>query len=341
MKPLNRRHFLTTAARSVAAIATAAVLGAGLVACGSGTDNATPTGATRTVTDVEGTEVKVPENPQRVVALSEPTLDAVLALGITPVGTISGRGQSTVSSYLLDKAGSVPIMGSVSELNFEAIGNAQPDLIVVDGTSVNNNPPVIESLRKIAPVVYTGYAGGDWRDNLAMVADAVNKKDAAAQVEATYDNTVAEMKAQLGPKYGDATFSIVRWQGNAPSLILKELPAGRVLNDLGLKRPSAQDKEGRGHSEPVSIENLKDIDADYMFFGSLGGSSVGNPNAGGSADTAGSVEALNGATSVQGFTDLTAYKENHIIPVDGAAWTSTGGPLLAQRILSDIKTNLL
>ena len=64
------------------------------------------------------------------------------------------------------------------------------------------------------------------------------------------------MKDQLAPKYGDKTFSIVRWAGNGPALILKELPAGQVLNDLGLKRPEAQDRNGQGHSEPVSLENL-------------------------------------------------------------------------------------
>ena len=40
-----------------------------------------------------------------------------------------------------------------------------------------------------------------------------------------------------------------------------------MLSDLGLQRPPAQDREGKGHSEPVSLENLSDIDADYMFIG--------------------------------------------------------------------------
>lgn len=35
-----------------------------------------------------------------------------------------------------------------------------------------------------------------------------------------------------------------------------------------------------GHSEPVSLENIDQIDADWIFLGTLGKSSVNNPSAG-------------------------------------------------------------
>ena len=84
----------------------------------------------------------------------------------------------------------------------------------------------------------------------------MNMVDKGEEVIKAYESNAATLKDQLAPKYGDKTFSIVRWAGNGPALILKELPAGQVLNDLGLKRPEAQDRNGQGHSEPVSLENL-------------------------------------------------------------------------------------
>ncbi len=56
-----------------------------------------------------------------MVTLSEPTLDAALALalGINPVGTVSGRGQSTVPNYLKEKAKDVPLIGTVAQVNYE------------------------------------------------------------------------------------------------------------------------------------------------------------------------------------------------------------------------------
>lgn len=296
---------------------------------------AVPIGPTRTVTDIEGTEVLVPEHPERVVALSEPTLDGVLALGVEPIGTVTGRGQQTVPNYLLESAGDLPILGGIAQPNFEAIGAAGPDLILVDGTSVNNNPPVVAALRQIAPVVFTGYAGGDWRVNFRHVADALNMAEEGERVIAEYDTRAQEAKSQLAD-YAESTFSVVRWQGSSAALILKELLPGRALTDLGLRRPANQDREGRGHSDPVSLENLQDIDADYMFFGTLGGSSVGNPDAGGSTGLDGAADALAEAVTVPGFTELEAYRNDRIILVDGSVWTSTGGPILMNRLIDDV-----
>ena len=300
----------------------------------------TAAGETRVVKDAEGTEITVPVRPQRIVALSEPTLDGLLALGITPIGTVTGRGQSTVPGYLTEEAGKIPLLGGIAEPNFEAIGKAKPDLIVVDGTSINNNPPMIEALRAIAPTAFVGYAGGDWRYTFKTLANVVNKQADAKQVLADYDAKVATVKKGLD-RYAGKTFSIVRWQGSSAALILKELPPGRALSDLGLKRPKNQDKEGRGHSEPVSRENLAEIDADWMFFGTLGGSSVDNRKAGGGTDAEAAKQALAEAEKAPGFTSLKAYRSGHIILVDGSRWTSTGGPLLMSKIVADVERDLV
>ncbi|MDO4909359.1 MAG: iron-siderophore ABC transporter substrate-binding protein [Corynebacterium sp.] len=318
-----------------------AVTALGLTACGKNNGGAAVSGPSRTIQDVWGKDIAVPENPQRIISLSEPTIDSLAALGVSPVGAVAGRGQSDLAPYIKSYFPNVPLMGVVSQPNFEAIGAARPDLILVDGTSVNNNQPVLDALAKIAPTVYTGNAGGDWKQNFRIVANAVNKAADGEKVIADYDARCVELKAALAPDYGDSTFSIVRWQGTSAALILKELPAGRALNDVGLKRPPSQDREGMGHSDPVSNENLKDIDADYIFFGTLGGSSVSNPNAGGTVDEAAAQQALSVAEGVPGFTDLEAYKNGKILPVDGSVWTSTGGPKLMDRILSDIQSLLL
>lgn len=305
--------------------------------CGGGEEAAATgqPGQTRTVVDVEGTQMQVPVDPQRVVALSEPTLDGALALGVTPIGTITGRGQSTVPGYLADRAGDIPILGGVAQPNFEEIASAKPDLILVDGTSINNNPEAMEVLRRIAPTFYAGYAGGEWRATFSLVAEALNKVDEAEQVLADYDAAMAEARTAL-TGYAGKTFSIVRWQGNSASMILTELPAGMALADLGLARPPAQDRRGRGHSEPVSLENLAQIDADYLFFGTLGGSSNTNPQAGGGTDTAAAEQALAEAEKVPGFTELTAYRSGQVIPVDGSLWTSTGGPILMRGLVESV-----
>lgn len=329
----------STATPEAPLLSTAALASASTA--GTAPDSSETPAGTRVVKDVWGVEITVPTSPQRVVTLSEPTLDGVLALGVVPIGATAGRGQSTVPDYLPDEADAIEILGSVAQPNLEAIAAVAPDLILVDGTSINNNPPLIATLQEIAPTVETGLAGGDWKVNFRLVADAVGLAADGEQVIAAYDATATALSVELDP-FRDQTFSIVRWQGNGASLILRELPGGRALTDLGLQRPQTQDRDGRGHSEPVAQERLADIDADWIFFGSLGGSSVGNPQAGGAADSSAGRQALDeAAASTPGFTTLTAYQAGQIVPVDGAVWTSTGGPLLMNRLLTDIRAALL
>ena len=311
-----------------------------LSAADTGSGAAGNSGQTRTVLDINDEPVEVPASPKRVVTLSEPTLDGALALGVIPVGTTSGRGQAGVPSYLSDLGADIPLVGGVANPNYEEIAKVSPDIILVDGTSINNNAEVIAILREIAPVVVTGYAGGHWQINFRIVADALNLKDEGEQVIANYEQRASESAAKLSA-YAGSTFSIVRWQGTSASMILNELPPGQVLLDLGLTRPENQNRDGRGHSEPVSLENLAEIDADYMFFGTLGGSSVGNHQAGGRADLEGARSALIEAVKVPGFTSLVAYQQSHIILVDGSLWTSTGGPLLMGRIIDAVEEALL
>ena len=289
--------------------------------------------ATRIVTDASGQEVTLPSHPSRVVTLSEPTTDNALALGVTPIGVVSGRGQQTVANYLVDRAGDIPILGSIGTPNLEAIGAAHPDLILVDGTSVkNNDTETLNALSQIAPVFFTTQKGGDWRETFTLAETKL----------AEFDKHVASVSARLKDAgYLDQTYSVVRWQGDSAGLILKELPAGQALSALGMKRPANQDRDGEGHSEPVSLENIDQIDADWIFFGTLGKASVNNPSAGGNTGVEASAAALEEAKNTVGFDSLGAVKANHVIPVDGSLWTSTGGYLLMDGIISSIEAQFV
>ena len=294
---------------------------------------------TRMVTDASGQEVALPLEPTRVVTLSELTTDNALALGITPVGAVSGRGQAGVAAYLADRAGDVPILGSVGTPNLEAVGAAHPDLILVDGTSVkSDDTDTLNALKQIAPVFYTAHSGDDWRETFTRTADALGVTDEASTKLADFDAHVAAVSSRLNDGgYLDQTYSVVRWQGDSAGLILKELPAGQALSALGMKRPANQDRNGEGHSEPVSLENIDQIDADWIFFGTLGKSSVNNPSAGGATGVEASEAALAEARASVGFDSLAAVRAGHVIPVDGSLWTSTGGYLLMEGIVANIE----
>ena len=317
--------------RLAAAAAVVAVAG-----CGGSTDAQT----TRAYTDATGRAMKVPAEPQRIVALSEPTLDAALALGVKPVGTTLGRGQGTIAAYLQGRTKGIESVGILAQPNIERIARLRPDLILSDGTATLDDA-TLDKLERFAPTAVVGRNGGHWRTTFENAADVMGRKDEGAKLLKTYDTRIASIRSRLGANR-DATISIVRWGGiGLPAIIKEDLSAGSVLKDIGLKRPPAQSGRGPGHTVPVSLENIEYLDGDWLFFGSLG---AGGGAAGGTSDTPADLQsakrALSYAADTPGFRRLKAFRTKRIVPVDGSVWTSAGGYLAEQVVLNDIERTL-
>lgn len=79
----------------------------------------------RTVVHAAGT-TEIATKPERVVVLDTGELDSVLSLGITPVGMTTTKGANPVPSYLADKVKDVERVGTINELNIEAIAALKP-----------------------------------------------------------------------------------------------------------------------------------------------------------------------------------------------------------------------
>ncbi|MDQ8044590.1 MAG: iron-siderophore ABC transporter substrate-binding protein [Patulibacter sp.] len=322
---------------AAASLAALALLIAG---CGGGT--ATSSGnadATRPYTDVQGTAMTIPAHPTRVLPLSEPTLDATLALGLHPVATTAGRGQNAIPSYLQSRTKGIRSVGTLGSPNLEQVAELAPDVILLDGTAFQD-PAVVDKLRQIAPTVYVSKTGQDWKTAFGAAADVLGQRDRGAKVLAGYTASVAAGKTAIAAHARD-TVSIVRWGGiGLPAVLMKELCAGRVLSDLGLPRPTFQSRTGPGHSVPVSLERIEDLDADWIFFGALG---AGGPDGGAvdtPADVAAAKTAIETARDTPGWTGLRAVKDDHVVPVDGSAWTSAGGPIAAGIVVADVARTL-
>ncbi|CAM5670617.1 ABC transporter substrate-binding protein OS=Streptomyces rimosus subsp. rimosus (strain ATCC/ DSM 40260 / JCM 4667 / NRRL 2234) OX=1265868 GN=SRIM_038675 PE=3 SV=1 [Streptomyces rimosus subsp. rimosus] len=77
----------------------------------------------------------------------------------------------------------------------------------------------------------------------------------------------------------------------------------------------------------MSLERLDTIDGDWLFIGALGDRAAGD-------------KALEEATAVPNFTKLKAVEKHHVVVIDGSAWNSSGGPLAAQAVLTDVEKAL-
>ncbi|BET52312.1 MULTISPECIES: ABC transporter substrate-binding protein [Streptomyces] len=315
-----------TVVTSAAAVVAGALL---LTGCGEddgGSDSAGgQASSTRRVTDATGRQVEVPAAPKKVVTLSEPTLDAALALGVEPVGATAGRGQQGVSTYLAAKAGKADVVATVAEADMEKLAALQPDLILLDETTAVKKE--VSKLESIAPTVVTAKLNEDWKKAFTATADALNQKAAAEKLLSDFDADVAAAKGKLGENAG-AVVSVVRWQNKAPSAVGRGVGhVGATLTALGLDRPKDQQGAGTGHSEPVSLEKLSTIDGDWLFLGTLGEKTDGE-------------KAYAEARKVPNFGKLKAEREGHVVVVQGSAWNSAGGPLAARVVLDDLTAAL-
>lgn len=71
------------------------------------------------------------------------------------------------------------------------------------------------------------------------------------------------MQAALGDALDTTTISIIRFRPGQVRLYLRSSYIGYILQDVGLPRPSSQDRDV--FSAEISIEEMQQVDADYIF----------------------------------------------------------------------------
>lgn len=273
----------------------------------------------RSISDVAGADVRVPAQPQRVVALSELDLDAALALGLRPVATLKGRGQGSAPRYLSERAGGIEIIGNFMQPSLGRLIELQPDLILAGGLPDSR---LVQRLRAIAPTVVTYAVGGPWKAAFQNVAQALNRGSQYQAFMADYAARVEQLRMAIADR-DQTTVSIVRWNPRGPAFMLRDAFSSLVIRDLGLRRPPAQRDPGAAHSPALSLEALQLLDADWLFVGTLRGAGE-------------AAEALASVRELPTFDALQAARQGHVVVVDGSLWTSAAGPLAAMAILDDV-----
>ncbi|MEU6441548.1 iron-siderophore ABC transporter substrate-binding protein [Streptomyces sp. NPDC047046] len=309
----------------------ALLAGAGLLtatAC-SGDDSSDAAGKAKTekstvsVTDATGAAVKTPAHPRRVVVLSEMDLDSALTLGVEPVGLTAARGQKGAPGYLADKAAKIPLVGTVTGPDIEKVVAAKPDVILAGQLA---DTQVLAQLRKVAPTLVTIGKDKDWKSSLTLTGKALGKSNEAKKFLTGYDEKAAALKKDLGARAGSEV-SVARYSAKGTAVMQQGVFVSDVLEDLGLTRPGIQAEQGEGHSTPISNENLKEIDGDWLFIGTL--------------DPTSESGLLKQLQAEPAYRALKAVKDKHATVVDGSKWTSLGGAQAAESVLADIRAAMV
>ncbi|MDI2022174.1 hypothetical protein PJL18_02704 [Paenarthrobacter nicotinovorans] len=194
-----------------------------------GTD-AAPGVFPRTLTHANG-ETTLEKKPTRVVVLDTGELDDVVTLGVTPVGMATTEGANPVPTYLADKVKDVPSVGTIQDLNLEAIAALKPDLIL--GSKLRADK-LYKQLSSIAPTVFSIRPGFPWKENFLLVGKSLGEEDKATKALNDYQSEADALKADVK---GDPKISLVRFLPGKIRLYANKSLIGVILKDAGLARP--------------------------------------------------------------------------------------------------------
>ncbi len=270
-----------------------------------------------TITHAMG-ETEVPDDPQRIVILTNEGTEALLSLGITPVGAANSWLGDPWYDHVAPLMEGVQPLGTENGMNLELVAALEPDLIL---GNMQRHEEVYAQLSAIAPTVMSERLRGDWRVNYALYAEAVGMVEKGAEVLAEYDGQVAALSAALGDNLAEEV-SIIRFLASQIRIYQLDSFSGVILSDLGFARPAIQNVEE--FALRVGRENIPDMDGDRIFH-----FTYDNGNGEGDAATS---EALADPL----WQSLSAVEAGRVHQVSDTVWNTAGGILAARLMLEDI-----
>ncbi|HFJ9452305.1 TPA: ABC transporter substrate-binding protein [Bacillus tropicus] len=266
-------------------------------------------------------KTEVPANPKRVVILTNEGTEALLELGVKPVGAVKSWTGDPWYPHIKDKMKDVKVVGDEGQVNVETIASLKPDLII--GNKMRHEK-VYEQLKAIAPTVFSETLRGEWKDNFKFYAKALNKEKEGQKVLADYDKRMKDLKAKLGDKVNQE-ISMVRFMPGDVRIYHGDTFSGVILKELGFKRPGDQNKDDFAERN-VSKERISAMDGDVLFYFTF---DKGNEKKGSELEK----EYINDPL----FKNLNAVKNNKAYKVDDVIWNTAGGVMAANLLLDDIE----
>lgn len=297
-----------------------------LAACGKTEEKPTTSSEDKTkeesytVTHAMG-ETTIKGEPKRIVVLTNEGVEAVLAMGITPVGAVEAFTGDTWYDHTADQLKDTKAVGTESEPSLEAIAALKPDLII--GNKMRQEK-VYDQLSKIAPTVFAETLRGDWQENFKLYSKAINKEEVGQEKLDSYNNRIEELKTSLGDKTQQKV-SMVRFMAGDVRIYHKDSFSGVILEQLGFARPTEQDLPDFAE-KGVTKERIPAMDGDILFYFTY---ETGDKEASKLEE-----EWINDPL----FQNLEVAKAKKVFKVDDTIWNTAGGYLAAELMLDDLET---
>ena len=262
----------------------------------------------------------VPDSPQRIVVLTNEGTEALLAIGITPVGAVKSWLGDPWYDHIAEDMADVTVVGEESAVNLELLVALEPDLIL---GNKSRHEAIYEQLSAIAPTVVSERLRGDWKINMALYTDAVGKGEEGKAALAAFDERVAALHDALGASL-EEEISIARFMAGQTRIMFKDSFSGLILEQLGFHRPATQDKAE--FAEEITKERIPEFEGDRLVYFTY---ETGNGE--------GSTQAEDWLADPL-WQNLEVVKAGNVHDVSDAIWNTAGGIIAGNLLLDDIET---
>ncbi|WP_066426969.1 iron-siderophore ABC transporter substrate-binding protein [Anabaena sp. 4-3] len=267
----------------------------------------------------------IPLQPQRIIALDETSMEALLALDLKPIAATQPNIAGSIIPKLGKKAEGIVYLGKNSQPNIEKMVLLNPDLIL--GFSISAEQYKLFS--QIAPTVTLDYIQNGWKDALSRIAEITGKSEKAQKLLEEYQQRVEKLRTFINHNLKEKTVSVSRfYAGNKfTEFRTKYSFPGSLLTEVGIVLPEIQNQLTTYENQPlvsVSLERLDLINADILFI----------------ALDPGAEENFQQYQNSPLWQNLKAVKNQRIYTVDSSYWIF-GNILSANAILDDLFTYLV
>ncbi|MFG1818173.1 Fe(3+) dicitrate ABC transporter substrate-binding protein [Kribbella sp. NPDC049174] len=201
-------------------------------------------------------------SPTKVVALEYSFVDALVAVGMSPVGVADDDQPERIIPALRDKVGEYKSVGLRATPNIQVITALKPDLIVADS---GRHKAIYAQLSKIAPTIAYASLNGNYQqvlDSEMSTAIALNKCDQMKTRLSEHAKLMADLKAQA-PADESRKALFVRASDKGFTGFPPKAYTPGVLAVVGIRSP-LPDESGDA-SVSLTLETLVATKPDVMF----------------------------------------------------------------------------
>ncbi|WP_138756235.1 iron-siderophore ABC transporter substrate-binding protein [Paenibacillus sinopodophylli] len=272
---------------------------------------------TRIIKTVKG-DIEVPLHPKKVAGMLYVFADHLLALGIEPHAMVTYNDLG-FPEYLADQMKDTLVIGSGEAPNFEALLQAEPDLILASKTLNEAN---YEQLSKIAPtILFDNENEGDW-ERFRETAAVFGMEAEADRIQAEYNTKVTVVHDKLATAAPDETVAFMRVQDKQLQLI-QPSDNFTLFGALGLTPVSVEGIDFKDSwNVPISAEVLPELNPDRMFIILRPGDE--------------NKLALDHIMETPIWTYLNAVKNERVYIGDANLWFAGFGPIGLSKVIDEI-----